>query len=199
MTPEVRRASSSRSSRPRQMGRAPAWGSRWSYGIVKQAGGHICVYSEAGQGHDVPGLPPALGEPIRGRARPRAAGAREGSETILLVEDDAASRGIGSRDLEDEGVGWKRPSRDSSMSAAIPNPSTWCNRRRHAGMSGRTWQRLTGAPRAPRSSISRATRRTIVLRRGVIDKRLPLLTKPFTPSQLAHQVRRTLDGAVPVA
>ena len=59
------------------------------YGFVKQSGGHIKVYSEEGHGTTIKIYLP---RPARRRSRPRrpcGRGAGGGSETILVVEDDA--------------------------------------------------------------------------------------------------------------
>jgi PAS domain S-box-containing protein len=64
------------------------------YGIVKQSGGHVGVYSEPGRGTTFKVyLPPAV-EPAAGKALPGPRAARHGTETILLVEDEDAVRGI---------------------------------------------------------------------------------------------------------
>src|SRR2546422_4820396 len=74
------------------------------YGIVKQSGGYIWVYSEAGHGTTVkiylppvPGVaeapaPPSEPQPVRG-----------GDETVLLVEDAAPGRTLPPRNLQGPG------------------------------------------------------------------------------------------------
>ncbi len=61
------------------------------YGFVKQSGGHIKIYSEPGHGTTIRlYLPPANGE--TDTATVAAAAVVGGSETILIVEDDALVR-----------------------------------------------------------------------------------------------------------
>ena len=72
------------------------------YGFVKQSGGHIKIYSEEGHGTTIRlYLPPARGAAPSGVARGRAA--RGGTETILVVEDDALVRNFVTTQLQSLG------------------------------------------------------------------------------------------------
>ena len=83
-------ASSSRSSRPRRRGRAPASGSSTVYGIVRQSGGHIDVRSAPGRGTTFDIILPQVSAAVPARRRAsdrRRAAARHG--------DRARGRGRG--------------------------------------------------------------------------------------------------------
>ena len=77
------------------------------YGIVKQSGGHIWVYSEVGQGTSFKIYFPRHTGPAEEEAQPRAGQdvreERNSGARILVVEDDAAVRGSVRRVLERNG------------------------------------------------------------------------------------------------
>jgi signal transduction histidine kinase len=74
------------------------------YGIVKQHGGNVWVYSEAGQGTTVKVYLPATEAAAEPTGEAAAVGeAPRGAETILLVEDDEAVRSTTGRALERQG------------------------------------------------------------------------------------------------
>jgi PAS domain S-box-containing protein len=72
------------------------------YGIVKQSGGSIWVYSEPDHGTTFKVYFPAVDEAATPRVR-GAAAVTGGSETVLLVEDDDAIRRLVERMLESAG------------------------------------------------------------------------------------------------
>ncbi len=73
------------------------------HGIVTQAGGHVWAYSEIGRGTSFKVYLPRVDRAVTprvGRERPEVSG---GSETVLLVEDEPAIRGLMTRVLERAG------------------------------------------------------------------------------------------------
>src|SRR6188508_515975 len=75
----------------KEVGKGSGLGLSMVYGFVKQSGGHIRIYSEVGHGTTIRlYLPPALGAAEMAHAA--AAPIAGGTETILVVEDDALVR-----------------------------------------------------------------------------------------------------------
>ena len=90
----------------KSVGRGTGLGLSTVYGIVTQAGGHISIYSEVGQGTTFSILLPAIeaAEPVPAPiAAPVAARAAGGSETVLVVEDDRTLLEVADRILSREG------------------------------------------------------------------------------------------------
>jgi CheY-like chemotaxis protein len=73
------------------------------YGTVKQSRGHISVQSEVGRGTTFTILLPCTRDTARRDFDGRPVDDARGNETILLVEDDAAVRGVLVHGLEQEG------------------------------------------------------------------------------------------------
>ena len=73
------------------------------YGIVRQSGGYVFLYSEPGLGTTFKIYFPLRGDRPGRPAKARRASSLRGSESILLVEDDAAVRPLVTEVLEGYG------------------------------------------------------------------------------------------------
>ena len=182
------------------VGQGTGLGLAMCYGIVKQAEGHISLSSEPGRGSVFRVFLPRLAAAGGRSGRPPEEDViPSGTETVLFVEDDPAVREMGVRVLR--GAGY------DVMEAESGQPALALARAHRApihllvsdvvmpGMSGRELVQVLCADR-PDLKVLYISGYTedVVVRRGVIDHRTPFLAKPFTPGQLAHTVRRVLDG-----
>jgi two-component system cell cycle sensor histidine kinase/response regulator CckA len=173
------------------------------YGIVRQSGGSINVYSELERGtvfkvylplvaDDVPLAVPATA--------PVAAQRAEG--TILLAEDDEAVRGIAVVTLTRQG--YRVLPADNgiaalAVAAAHDGPiDLLLTDVVMGGMSGLDLARQLTAIRPTTRTlyVSGYTENTIV-HHGVVDADISFLPKPFTPAALIHKVGEVLAGAPP--
>ena len=73
------------------------------YGITKQSGGHIAVYSELGRGTTFKVYLPRVDDPVSARPPPNPTVVAASGERVLLVEDDAAVRSVVERTLVKSG------------------------------------------------------------------------------------------------
>ncbi|MEQ1731189.1 MAG: response regulator, partial [Vicinamibacterales bacterium] len=169
------------------------------YGIVKQSQGFISVYSEVRVGTSFTILLPTVGE-AASALRPGAEhAAGSGTETVLLVDDDAALRRLTARMLEAAGY---------RVLAAAGGESALQLLQQHdepihlllsdvvmPGMSGRQLgeQLAQVRPGTKTLFMSGYTDDTIV-RHGVLDAQVNFLHKPFTTVALRRKVREVLDA-----
>ena len=169
------------------------------YGIVKQSGGDVYVYSELGHGTTFKVYFPRLtkAEPATTTAEHRAV-TPSGSETVLLAEDDEAIRTLGARVLG--GLGY-------NVLVARTGGEALRIVAEHKGIidliaTDVVMPEMNGSQLVERVLEARPGIRVLfmsgytddeVMRRGVIDGQTAFLQKPFTPDLLAHKVREVLD------
>ena len=170
------------------------------YGIVKQMGGYIWVYSEPGQGATfkiyLPGVETAA-EPAK--RKPNHLKRFEGSETILLVEDDKSVLNLARKVLKQQGY---------SVIEAQNGEDAFKVAEAHAGpihlmttdvvmpgMSGMELAQRMG-PLYPGLKVLFMSGYTddAIAHHGVLDPGIAFLQKPFTPEGLAQKVREVLEG-----
>ncbi|MEP7227461.1 MAG: PAS domain S-box protein [Gemmatimonadales bacterium] len=169
------------------------------YGIVKQSGGFVWVYSEPAEGSVFKiYLPAAQALPLEeppGEAQVTPEG---GSETILVIEDEDVVRNLASRGLRDQGY---------SVIEARNGAQALAHIEQHPGtvdlvisdvvmpeMGGRELGESLARvePSLPVLFISGYTGEDVV-QRGLLDPGAPFQQKPFTPAGLATKVRAMLD------
>jgi len=170
------------------------------YGIIKQSGGHILVYSEPAHGTAFKIYFPCVAETADGNASESVARATaRGTETVLLVEDDEGVRKViggvlrasGYRVLEaadgDEALAWCEP-RHGPIHLVVTDLIMPL-------MSGRQLSEILAGLRPDLKIlfISGYPDHSVV-ERGMVSARDHFLQKPFTPEQLARKVREILDG-----
>jgi len=183
----------------KELGRGTGLGLSMVYGIVKQSGGHIWIYSEVGHGTTFKIYFPRTEEAAESAAlRQPAASTIRGTETILLVEDDQTLRDLVQSILANCGYSVLAP-KDPQEAHVI------CEQRASdiqllltdvvmPGISGRALAQtiLSRNPVVKILFMSGYTENAIV-HHGVLDFGTHFLQKPFTPSTLARKVREILD------
>jgi PAS domain S-box-containing protein len=170
------------------------------FGIVKQSGGHIWVYSEVGVGTTFKIYFPRVNAEKRTASFGAIATTPRGSETILLVEDEEQVRTLAKNVLKRQGYSVV-DANDAAAAIVIAS--------KHRGridllltdvvmpkMSGRELVEKLGPTRPDMKVLfmSGYTDDTIV-HHGVLGAGVAFLQKPITPDTLARKVREVLDNA----
>ena len=184
----------------KEVGKGTGLGLATVYGIVKQSGGHVAVYSEAGRGTTFKiYLPRTVDAARSGASSVGPAAAPRGDETVLLADDDEAIRRIAGIVLESSGytvlaaqdgdealrIGRAHPAPIHLLVTDVVMPK----------MSGRQLAESL-APVHPQMQVLYLSGYTddAVVRHGVLEAGTAFLQKPFTPGVLARKAREVLDG-----
>jgi len=182
----------------KEKGRGTGLGLSTVYGIVKQSGGFIWVYTEPGKGTTFKIYLPrvlALPEPLV--VSEPAAASRGGTETILLVEDEDSVRSLALKILEAKGYGVLE-ARDGDEAIEVAGRRTvdlLLTDMILPGMGGSAIAaRIREIHPGVRVLYCSGYTDDDIVRRGLIDRDAAFLEKPFTPAALARKVREILDG-----
>jgi CheY-like chemotaxis protein len=201
MTPETKERIFEPFFTTKEKGKGTGLGLSTVYGIIQQSGGNIWVYSEPGLGTTFKIYLPTI-EGDTESFRPAAVPTKllQGSETVLLVEDEEMVRKLACTVLEKKGY---RVLEASSGDKALDVVQGQNGNPIHLmvtdvvmpGMSGRQLaDRLVSLrPELKVLYMSGYTDNAIV-HHGVLDRGIAYIQKPFTPDALATKVREILDG-----
>jgi two-component system, cell cycle sensor histidine kinase and response regulator CckA len=189
----------------KEKGKGTGLGLATIYGIVKHCGGSLWVYSEEGRGSTFKVYFPMVDEEIAARDQgPQSGVAAQGTETVLLAEDETGVRDLAREVLQDhgytvleaaDGVQALRVAEEYQghidlliTDVVMPN------------MSGRELaDRLSAQRPAMKVLYISGYTGNVMVRRRILAPGMELLQKPFTPPVFAAKIREVLErpAAVP--
>jgi len=184
----------------KEKGKGTGLGLAMAYGVARQSGGQIEVYSEAGLGSTFKiYLPRVKGVVPGGKSWHGHPPAQQGTETVLVVEDEDAVLSLSRIALQEHGYAVLE-ARDGLEALSVA--------RQHHGpihllVSDVVLPQLAGPPLAEQLLPLYPEMRVLfisgypdeaVVRHGVLREKGNFLEKPFSPVVLAHKVREVLDS-----
>ncbi len=184
----------------KEQGKGTGLGLSTVFGIVKQSGGNVWVYSEPLKGTTFKiYFPRASATPPPAERLSRPVQARGGSETVLLVEDDEQVRALAHTILRRHGY---RVLESASGGDAL----LLCEQ--HTGtidvlLTDVVMPRMSGRQLAARLGLVRPAMKVVfmsgytddaIVHHGILEAEMHFVQKPLLPNQLLAKLREVLDG-----
>ncbi len=168
------------------------------YGIVQQNEGLVSVYSEKGLGTTVRIYLPAVKEAVEAESEVVPSELPSGYETIMLVEDEEMVRRLSATMLQEQGY---------RVIVAENGGEAIVLAEQHKGdihllltdvvmpiVNGQElFERLKETRTGLKALFMSGYTEEVVARRGVLDRGIRFIQKPFTLEALAKKVRKALD------
>jgi PAS domain S-box-containing protein len=183
----------------KEQGKGTGLGLATVYGIIRQSDGFISVTSAPGRGTTFEIYLPAVREALDANVASRATkAARGGTETLLLAEDDEAVRRLVSDVLQKSGYTVLQ-ARDGEEALTIARS---VGTDIHLLITDVVMPGLTGVGLAQQLATIRPGMRVLyssgysdlITKPAGLDNTVPLLAKPYLPTELLRKVRDVLDG-----
>ncbi|MEO8371325.1 MAG: ATP-binding protein [Candidatus Solibacter sp.] len=181
-------------------GRGTGLGLSTVFGIVKQSGGNLDVYSVPGRGTSVKIYLPRIDQPALVDAESPNHPVKRGSETVLLVEDDDMVRHLVRETLVR--AGYKVLDTSDPLEARRISDKHRGNF--HLLITDVVMPKVSGRELAEELKRRRPTMKVLfmsgytdnaIINTGILHKEVAFLQKPFTPAALTEKVRDILDNA----
>jgi two-component system, cell cycle sensor histidine kinase and response regulator CckA len=182
----------------KELGKGTGLGLSTVYGIVRQSGGHIWVYSEPGHGTTFKVYLPLVEQSVQ-VARPATGTTRSlrGAETILLVEDEEALRELTRSLLEGAGYTVLEADRpEKALEIAIQHSEPI-----HLMLTDMVMPAMNGRELAANLATIRPATKVVYMsgytgftHPGLAGSGITLLSKPFTRDGLLRKLHEVLES-----
>jgi two-component system cell cycle sensor histidine kinase/response regulator CckA len=181
------------------LGKGTGLGLSTVFGIVKQSGGSLDIYSEPSRGTSVKVYLPRIDKPVEVESETKRKTMPRGTETILLVEDDEMVRTLVREALAREGYQMLDafdPEEARRLADSYKGPI-------HLLITDVVMPKLRGGEladlllkRRPQMKVLYMSGYTdsAIVNGGILKKEVAFLQKPFTPTALTEKVREVLEG-----
>lgn len=183
----------------KERGKGTGLGLATAYGIIKQSGGSISVYSEIESGTTFKIWLPRVYESTDAARPATITGSPHGTETVILVEDEPMVRDFVAVALRNQGytvVEAEDASRALRLAEEYPDVI-------HLLLTDVVLPKMSGPELATRFTVLRRESKVLyisgytgdaIVHHGILESGLPFLHKPFTPDALARKIREVLDS-----
>ena len=183
----------------KELGKGTGLGLSTVYGIVKQSGGNIWIYSEVGRGTTFKIYLPRVDERAQNYKQvPCVEEVLQGNETILLVEDEEMLRKLAQKTLNMYGYQVLDAANGESAVSLFEQHQSVVDLVLTdvimPGLSGReVVDRLHQLRPEVRVLFMSGYTDDAIVHQGVLDDAANFIQKPFAPDSLARKVREVLD------